>query len=237
LGALSNLRQIYIMTHDSVFLGEDGPTHQPIEVLPLLRATPNLYTFRPCDGNEINGAWIHALRHTTSPTVICLTRQTVKIIDHTSQEQTLKGAYIVQKEESSDENKNNKDKTIDAILISTGSEVPMCADASVIVKQNGYNLRVVSAPCLELFERQSLDYRKTILTPNTLTISVEAASSYGWSNYSHNHIAINGYGASAPYKQICEFYGYTPEKIAQNIIDFIAFWKDHSIPLLPCLYQ
>lgn len=239
LGALSHLRQIYIMTHDSVFLGEDGPTHQPIEVLPLLRATPNIYTFRPCDGNEINAAWIHALSHKSSPTVFCLSRQTVKTIDHTSQEKGLKGAYIVASEETNETNDENKsnDKKLDVILISTGSEVPMCVDALSIIKQNGYSARVVSAPCLELFDHQSLDYRKTILKPNILTISIEAASSFGWPKYSHSHISIDGYGASAPYKQVCEFFGFTPEKIAQNVIDFIAIWKEFSVPLLPCLYK
>jgi len=130
-----------------------------------------------------------------------------------------------------------KKKTLDAIIISTGSEVPMCVDACSIMKQKGYNIRVVSAPCLDLFNLESLIYRKTILKPNTLVISVEACSSYGWARYSHDHICIDRYGASAPYKQICDFFGFTPEKIAQKVIDFIQFWKDQNIPLLPCLYK
>ena len=148
VGALAHLRQIYIMTHDSIFLGEDGPTHQPVEVYPLIRATPNILFMRPCDGNEINAAWIDALNNKTGPSVLSLSRQTVKPIKGTSIDKARKGAYILQ------------DGT-DFILIATGAEVQLALDAAKKINEKSKkSVRVVSAPCLEIFEKQSQDYQK-----------------------------------------------------------------------------
>ncbi|ETO35464.1 hypothetical protein RFI_01601, partial [Reticulomyxa filosa] len=231
LGALSHLRQIYIMTHDSVFLGEDGPTHQPIEVLPLMRATPNLYTFRPADGNEIVGSWIVAvekLRH--SGIVLCLSRQNVVSLDNTSREGVSHGIYHL-----ATFDKESKETEHPVVLISTGSEVgPTFGAAKLLNSKHHLTVHVLSAPCLELFAQQPLEYKKKLLGKG-LVISVEAASTSSWQKYSHYQIGVDRYGASANLKDIAKFFGFTDELIADKVLQYRELVKDITLPLLPCL--
>ena len=235
LGSLSYLRHIYIMTHDSILLGEDGPTHQPIEVLSATRATPNILTFRPCDGNEICETWKYGLNY-NGPTIICLSRQKVntKIISKytklTSNNGVKNGLYILKDTEEK--------KDIDVIIIGTGSEIEIALDtANELLKSLKLNIRVVSGICLQLFDKKDIKYKESILKPNTLVISIEAASSFGWSKYSHKHFGVDTFGKSAPLSAVREHFGINTKAFTNNVIKTINKWKNKQIPLLPCLYE
>lgn len=206
LSALSHLQQIFIMTHDSIFLGEDGPTHQPIEVLPLLRATPNLLLLRPCDGKEVVGAWCIALENRRGPSVICLSRQAVPNLPNTSPEKSLKGAYRI-----------FGDIDSPVVFISTGSEVNICITAAEHLLKEGLRVAVVSAPCLELFDQQSKDYKNEVLPAKATIISVEASATLGWSKYAEHHVGIDRFGASGNLKQVSEFFGFTTKNLTEKV--------------------
>ena len=232
LGALSHLRQIYIMTHDSVLLGEDGPTHQPVEVIPSTRALPNILTFRPCDGNEIAETWKIMLNRTDGPSVICLSRQKIdysvvsKYTKNTSNKGVINGAYILNEDEKATEP--------DVIVISTGSEVELALKAAQELKD--IKVRVVSAPCLELFDEKDLKYRQSVLKPNTLVVSLEASSTYGWVKYAHKSFGVPKFGKSAPLAKVRDNFGFTPEKFKDNLLKTYNAYKDKQVPLLPILY-
>eukprot|EP00484_Ammonia_sp_Unknown_P021391 CAMPEP_0197043732 /NCGR_PEP_ID=MMETSP1384-20130603/19927_1 /TAXON_ID=29189 /ORGANISM="Ammonia sp." /LENGTH=671 /DNA_ID=CAMNT_0042475077 /DNA_START=81 /DNA_END=2093 /DNA_ORIENTATION=+ len=218
LGALSHLRQIYIMTHDSVLLGEDGPTHQPVEVIPSVRALPNALLLRPADGNEINECWKIMLNRVDGPSVICLSRQTVntnlvsKYTKVKSADGVKCGAYVLSEEE----------KDADVILLATGSEVELALEAAQIL--DSLNVRVVSAVCLELFEQQDMKYKQSVIKPNTLVISLEASSTYGWQRYAHKSFGIDEFGRSAPISAIRQHFGLTGKLFAENITQTVQKW-------------
>ena len=201
LSALSGHKVIYVMTHDSVWLGEDGPTHQSVENFAICRSIPNLLTFRPADGNETSGAYKCALE-TNGPSVICLSRQSLPQITD-SMENVSRGAYVLKTE--LDELK--------LIIIATGSEVSLCYEA---IKSHN-NIRLVSMPCMELFDIQSEEYKQEILTPNVPVLSIEASSSFGWQKYAQHHISIDEFGASGKLKDLQEHYGFTTENISNTI--------------------
>ena len=213
VGALSHIRQIYIMTHDSIALGEDGPTHQPIEVLPLLRATPNLITFRPADTSEVIAAYEFAIESRNSPVVIVLTRQSVPTLQYSDTSKALKGAYILQQTDITQP---------DIILIASGSEVSLIVEASSVLEKKGLNVRVVSCPSLDLFDQQTLEYRRTILSVGIPVISVEASSTIGWSKYSHSSIGMTTFGASAPGKENMTNFGFSVQNIVDKTISLFA---------------
>jgi len=234
VGALSHLRHIYVMTHDSVLLGEDGPTHQPVEVLACTRSLPNILTFRPCDGNEIVESWKVMLRQ-EGPSVIALSRQTIntklvsKYTKNTAGKGVQNGCYIL------NEGDEEKAKTPDVIVMSSGSEVELCLEAAEALAGE-LTVRVVSAACLELFDAQDVKYRESVLVPGTLVISVEASSPYGWNKYAHKSFGVPGWGKSAPLKSIREDYGFTAEAVTKNIKDTVAKCKGKEMPLLPTLW-
>ncbi len=212
LSALMEQPAIWIFTHDSIGLGEDGPTHQPIEHLASLRAMPHLDVLRPADANEVAVLWKHALSLTNRPALFVLTRQAVPTIDRTtyaSAEGALRGGYIVADTQG----------TPDVILISTGSELQLCLEASTQLKQQGIAARVVSLPCWELFDRQEKSYREKVLPPDvTCRVSIEAGATTGWEKYvgmapQGIAIGINEFGASAPAKALMNAYGITVEAI------------------------
>lgn len=206
LSALSNLQQIFVMTHDSIFLGEDGPTHQPVEVLPLIRATPNMLLIRPCDGNEVVGAWCAALENRNGPTVIALSRQKVPNLSKTSAKELYKGAYRI-----------FGDSNSQIILIATGSEVNICLVAAKKLFLEGIKISVVSAPCLEFFDQQTTKYKNYQLPPKATILSVEASSSLGWNKYAHYHFSVDRFGASGNLNQIRELFGFTSKKIYEKV--------------------
>lgn len=212
LSALSHFQVLYIMTHDSIGLGEDGPTHQPIEVIPMLRATPNLLVFRPADGNEVSGSYRCALKHSKTPSVICLTRQNVPPLPGSSIEQVEKGAYVLI---------DCKGKP-DVILAATGSEVWLCVEALRYLKKR---VRIVSMPSHELFDQQSEEYKKQVFPENVPVLSVEAASPLGWEKYSDEHLGMNTFGMSGPYKKVFEYFGFTAENVAKKAEDLMIKWE------------
>jgi transketolase len=209
LSALSHHGVIYVATHDSIGLGEDGPTHQPVEIVPALRAMPNLLVMRPADQNETSAAWAIALEHRRTPTVLCLSRQAAKPLARSSLEGVRKGAYPVHEAGASK-------AAIDVVIISTGTEVALCIDAAnLYAAQNpSQRVRVVSMPCWELFDQQTVEYQKSVLPDGAAILSVEPMAPLGWSKYSHHHLGLEAWGASAPDKVIYEKYGFTAKNIA-----------------------
>lgn len=206
IAAISGIPTIFVFTHDSVGLGEDGPTHQPIEHLPSLRAMPNLILIRPADANEVTEAWKFAINHRNGPTALALTRQNLPILDRsiTAPASGLeKGAYVLR-----DFGKP------EIILIASGSEVSLVYEAAQKLAEEGRGVRVVSFPSWALFEKQDEAYRESVLPKNvTARLAVEAAATLGWERYAKSIIGIDHYGASAPYKIIFENFGFTVENV------------------------
>ena len=213
LAALMNLPIIYVFTHDSIGVGEDGPTHQPIEHLAALRAVPNVDVFRPADANEVVKGWQFAVSKKERPTALVLTRQNLPTIDrskYATADGALRGGYVLA----------DAGGTPEIILIATGSEVAVCLTAYEQLTKEGVAARVVSMPCLSLFERQPLEYRKNVLPPEVQKrIVVEAGSPLGWERYAGANgliIAMNTFGKSAPYKELMAHFGFTAENVLQQ---------------------
>ncbi|KAJ2779827.1 Transketolase [Coemansia javaensis] len=228
LTALSHLRVLYIMTHDSIGLGEDGPTHQPIETLAMLRATPNYLNFRPADGNEVSGAYMAALQHAHRPSVLSLTRQNLPQLEGSSVEQTLKGGYTL-----ATYGAGASGAAPDLLLVGTGSETSLAVDAAQLLSdRHGLAVRVVSMPCLELFAQQPAEYRRSVLLPGVPAASVEALSTFGWHKYVHLPIGIDSFGASGPYVKLYEKFGLTPAAVADRALKLVAHYKGRAAPEL-----
>jgi transketolase len=224
LAALSKLKVIYVFTHDSIGLGEDGPTHQPIEQLAALRAIPNLTVIRPCDANETAQAWRAALQNQKGPLALALSRQSIPTLDRekfASAEGLHHGAYILSEAEGGKP---------DIILIASGSEVEIVLQAAEMLAEKNLAVRVVSMPSWELFEAQSEDYRHQVLpTDIRAKIAVEAASPQGWERYVGEMgqiVALNRFGASAPYKVLYEQFGITAERIAEKATALVEKLKN-----------
>ncbi|KAI8099359.1 transketolase [Halteromyces radiatus] len=225
LSALSKTRVIYVMTHDSIGLGEDGPTHQPIETLALTRATPNMLTLRPADGNETSGAYLVALERDDGPSVIALTRQNIPQLEGSSVEAVRKGGYILEPE---------SDANPDVILVATGSEVSIAMEGAKLLQQkHRIKVRLVSMPCTELFDEQSRDYRVSVLKVGVPVVSVEALSTFGWQKYSHAQVGMTTFGNSGKYTDVYALFKITPEHVAEVAIQCINFFKkEGSVPHL-----
>jgi transketolase len=216
LAAMMQLPVVYVFTHDSIGLGEDGPTHQPIEHLAALRAIPNLVVIRPADGNETASAWQVALNRKKGPTALVLTRQNLPQI--TPKENDLaRGAYVL---------KDDGNATPPLILMATGSETHLALAAAERLAGDGLNARVVSMPSWELFETQSKDYRESVLPSGIRRIAIEAGVSLPWGRYLNEDrdaaIGIEHYGASAPYKVIYEKFGLTTERIYEKAKEMVG---------------
>jgi len=231
LAAVSKHQQIFVMTHDSIGLGEDGPTHQPIEALAICRATPNIITIRPADGNETSGAYMVALENKTGPTVLALTRQNVPQLANTSIENVEKGGYVLVEPEVKDSDNKDKDKEqkhvkLDLILVGTGSETSIAVEtAKILTDKHRLKVRVVSMPSSDMFDRQSVEYRRNILTPGIPVFSIEALSVYGWQKYSHFQIGMTTFGASAPFEKVYEKFGLTPSQIVKTVNNLLETSK------------
>jgi len=207
LSALSELGVIYVLTHDSIGLGEDGPTHQPIETLANLRAIPNLLVIRPGDGNETSGAYQVAVTNRKRPTVLALSRQAVANQPDSSAAAVAKGGYILEDSQG----------TPEIILIGSGTELDLCVKAAASLRSEGRQVRVVSMPCIELFEEQDSAYRESVLPAAVRRrVVVEASSSFGWHKYSGFDgavVSIDRFGASAPGPLCMEKFGFTVENV------------------------
>ena len=204
IAAISGIPSIFVFTHDSIGLGEDGPTHQPIEHLMALRAVPNLLVIRPADANEVAQAWRIAITQTSRPTALALTRQNVPTLEGTQQDMLSKGAYVLK-----DFGENPQ-----LILIASGSEVSLIVEAAEQLAVEGIVARVVSFPSWELFEAQEEDYRASVLPKHiSARLAVEAGATLGWERYASEVVGIDHYGASAPFKVIFERFGFTVENV------------------------
>mmetsp|Transcript_4402 Transcript_4402/g.7261 ORF Transcript_4402/g.7261 Transcript_4402/m.7261 type:complete len:715 (-) Transcript_4402:406-2550(-) len=207
MSALSNAGVIYVMTHDSIGLGEDGPTHQPIEHLSSFRAMPDMMMMRPAGGNEVSGAYKSAVLNRKRPTTIALSRQNMPSLPGTSIEGTMKGGYTIHEPAGKP----------DAIIMGTGSELELAHGAAVALEKEGKKVRVVSMPCWELFEEQSQEYKDSVLTPGVhARVSVEAGTSFGWHKYIGTygkHVGIDSFGASAPAPILYEKFGITLQAV------------------------
>jgi transketolase len=208
LAALMGIRVVFVMTHDSIGVGEDGPTHQPVEHLAALRAIPNLLVIRPADAVETAEAWEIALNRTDGPSLLAFSRQDVPTLrtEHNADNLVNKGAYEIAGAENSK-----------VTFLATGSEVDLAMKARELLKADGIAARVVSMPCWRLFEQQSETYRETVLGAGTVKIAVEAAVREGWDRYIAPHgrfVGMHGFGASGPYKNVYKHFGITPEAAA-----------------------
>jgi transketolase len=220
IAALSEIPSIFVFTHDSIGLGEDGPTHQPVEHLAALRAIPNLNVLRPADANETAFCWKAAIEKHNGPSTLILTRQAQPTLDRTvyaSAKGAEKGAYILKKE---------KGEHPGLILIATGSEVHLALDASELLESEGVSVRVVSMPCIELFEQQDDDYKKSVLPPSVKKrISVEAGTTLGWHKWVGSEglaIGLDRFGVSAPYKDAFGQLGFTKENIVTKAKELLS---------------
>ena len=211
MACLMKLPIILPLSHDSIAVGEDGPTHQPIEQFAMLRSIPNMHVIRPGDAVEMAAAWKLAIESTENPTALILTRQNVETMENTSLEGVSKGAYVIGKEENH----------LDAIIIASGSEVNLAMKAKKVLLEKGIDVRVVSMPCQEFFDQQDEQYKEAVL-PNAMRkrLSVEMASSFGWHKYvglDGITMSINEFGKSAPAQDVIQSYGFTVDGVVENI--------------------
>jgi transketolase len=216
LSALMGQRVVYVMTHDSIGLGEDGPTHQPVEHLASLRAISNLNVYRPADAVETAECWQHALKTKNTPSILSLSRQGLPLVrkEHTNDNLSAKGGYELSAAKSEAK----------VTLLATGSEVAIALDAQKILETEGIGTRVVSMPCWELFNAQDLGYKQETLGPGTLKIAIEAACSMGWAKYTGldgGFVGIDSFGASAPAEDLYKHFGITAEALVKMAKDKI----------------
>jgi transketolase len=212
LAALSHLQTIYVWTHDSIFLGEDGPTHQPIEHLTALRAIPNLHVVRPCDGDEVAVAWAHALQRRDGPTALVLSRQKLAAVKRAGAfdpEAALRGGYVVSEPDGAR-----------FTLVATGSEVPLAQAALELLAKKGLPGRLASIPCLECFLAQPAGWRDAVVRRELPACAVEAARGTEWWEVVGRDglvLGIDRFGQSAPEKALAEAFGFTPAKVAERV--------------------
>ena len=210
LSALMGVPLTYVLTHDSIGVGEDGPTHEPIEQLAMLRAMPNFHVFRPCDAVETSAAWISAVTSKKTPTALVLSRQNLEPVAGSSRE-ALKGGYIL----------DDCEGTPEAILIASGSEVELAVKAKAVLAEEGRKIRVVSMPSMDVFEEQSAEYKESVLPRQVRKrVAIEALSDFGWSRYvglDGACVTMKGFGASGPAAKLFEKFGFTVENVVNTV--------------------
>lgn len=211
MASLSEIPAIYLFSHDSIAVGEDGPTHQPIEQIAMLRSIPNVKVIRPCDDVETRAAWIEALISTKTPTALILSRQTLPSIATSSFEGVKRGAYKI-----------NNVINPDLEIIATGSEVQLALNVAKLLENKNLKISVISMPCQESFDLQSEEYKYNVLTlPKSKRISLEMLSTFGWQKYAEHNIGIDEFGRSAKMDDVINSFGFTAESIAEKILDII----------------
>lgn len=211
LSSIMEIPAVYVLTHDSIGVGEDGPTHEPIEQLAMLRAMPNFHVFRPADATETIAAWYSAVTSKKTPTALVLTRQNLPQLGGSSKE-ALKGAYILE---------DSKKETPDAIIIATGSEVELAVNAKAALSEEGIDVRVVSMPSMDVFEEQSCEYKEKVLPKAVRArVAVEALIDFGWGRYiglDGAAVTMTGFGASAPAGELFKKFGFTTENVVKAV--------------------
>ncbi|KAG8857606.1 Transketolase [Tulasnella sp. 330] len=205
LSALSQHQVIWVATHDSIGLGEDGPTHQPVEVAVHLRAIPNLHFWRPADGNETAAAYIVAMKARHTPSVIALSRQNLPNLVNSTVEHAVKGGYVLHDVADGKENLN---------IVSTGSEIQIAVAAAEILEKEGIKTRIISLPCWEVFDAQPKEYQLEVFRSGSPYLSLEAYSTTGWQKYSHESYGLTAWGASGPFDKVYEKFGLTGSNVA-----------------------
>ncbi|MEM3410130.1 MAG: transketolase C-terminal domain-containing protein, partial [Nitrososphaerota archaeon] len=214
LAAMADLQVIYVFSHDSVWVGEDGPTHQPVEQLSSLRLIPNLWVIRPCDPNEVSVAWEIAIERKDGPTAIILTRQKVPVLDRSKYppaDSIRKGAYILA----------DSGNEPDLLILASGSEVHIALEVKKILEEKGVKTRVVNMASFELFELQNEDYRRRVVPRSIARVAIEAGRGLCWYRYVGEDglvISIERFGKSAPYQDLMVDFGFTSEKISEKIL-------------------
>ncbi|ODQ65268.1 transketolase [Nadsonia fulvescens var. elongata DSM 6958] len=214
LSALSEHQVIWVATHDSIGLGEDGPTHQPIETLAHFRALPNMQVWRPADGNETSAAYYKSLTNKHTPSIIALSRQNLPQLEGSSIEKASKGGYTLVEVENAQ-----------VIIVATGSEVGIAVDAAKVLAEQNIKANIVSLPDWFTFDQQSEEYKLSVLPDNIPILSVEVMTTNGWQKYSHQQFGINRFGASGPAPEVYKFFEFTPEGIAKRAAATIEFYK------------
>ena len=211
LSSLMKVPLTFVFTHDSIGVGEDGPTHEPIEQMAMFRAMPNFHMFRPADATETIAAWYSAVTSKETPTALALTRQNLPQLEGSSKE-ALKGGYILQDSEK---------EIPDAIILASGSEVSLAVDAKKLLAEEGIDVRVVSMPCMDIFEEQSAEYKEHVLPKSVRKrVAVEALIGFGWEKYvglDGDVLCMNSFGASAPYSKLFPAFGFTAENLAAKV--------------------
>ena len=211
LSALMKLPLTYVLTHDSIGVGEDGPTHEPIEQLAMFRAMPDFAVYRPCDATETAAAWYYALTNQDTPTALVLSRQNLPQIPGSSKD-ALKGGYVIADADKA---------TPDAIIIASGSEVSLAVNAKAELAKDGVDVRVVSMPCMDIFEKQSDEYKESVLPKSCRKrVAVEALSDYGWGKYvglDGAYVTMHSFGASAPADKLFDKFGFTVENVVKTV--------------------
>ena len=208
MAALSHVPAIYLLSHDSIAVGEDGPTHQPIEQAAMLRSIPNVDLIRPCDERETYGAWFAALESKNHPTAIILSRQNLPLLPGSDGEKLKLGAYVVSKEQ----------KNAQFVLVATGSEVALAVSAQKLLLEKGIDVRVVSMPCWSYFDKQDDAYKASVINlPREKVVSIEMLSTFGWAKYAGLNIGLDTFGASAPAKDVIKKFNFTPEFVAEQV--------------------
>ena len=210
LSALMGVPLTFVLTHDSIGVGEDGPTHEPIEQLAMFRAMPNFHVFRPCDATETSAAWLSAVTSEKTPTALVLSRQNLNPIPGSSKD-ALKGGYVI----------DDCEGTPDAILIASGSEVDLAVKAKAELTAEGKKIRVVSMPCMDIFEEQSAEYKESVLPKEVRRrVVVEALSDFGWGKYvglDGTYVTMKSFGASGPAAKLFEKFGFTVENVVNTV--------------------
>ena len=208
MAALSHVPAIYLLSHDSIAVGEDGPTHQPIEQAAMLRSIPGVDLIRPADEREMYGAWFAALESKNHPTALILSRQNLPLLPGSDGDKVKLGAYVVSKEQ----------KSAQFVLVATGSEVALAVSAQKLLLEKGIDVRVVSMPCWSYFDKQDAEYRNSVINlPREKVVSIEMLSTFGWAKYAGLNIGLDTFGASAPAKDVIKKFNFTPEYVAEQV--------------------
>lgn len=230
VSALSHFRVLFVATHDSIGLGEDGPTHQPVEMLLMLRGMPHMDVYRPADGNEVSASYGNYATRPGHPAVVALSRQGLPQLEGSSVEAAMKGGYTLQGGEGEGQP--------DVILCASGSEVSLCVEAAKALQLEGgaaagKKVAIVSLPCQEVFLEQDPEYRASVFPKGTPVLTVEASCSLGWERFGHGHHGVDTFGLSGPGPAVYEHFKLTPDGIAAKAAALMARFEGAAAPAVP----
>lgn len=231
MAALQKLRTITVATHDSLGIGEDGPTHQPIALASFFRALPGCRLWRPADAEEVMAAWQYAIEGEPGPSVLCFSRQPVPLLEGSDRASATQGAYTVASFPSSNSSSNSNSVAPKLVLIGTGSEVALVVSVAKRLSAQGISTNVVSMPCMEIFDQQPPAYKRQVLpTSDALVVAVEAWCSFGWARYAHASVSMHGFGHSGPQAELFEMFGFGEDNVTNVVCDFVTRHSNGPLP-------